>query len=268
MSYDEPYNDIDCLINVCEQVLNDRKKSLYEIKKLNNSEEFNKENLISETQIHGVLISSNITGSKVDEGTESKTITIRILVPIKMSYECESDILRLVKELNENKIDIGDEISIFIKDFVIAENYKLSKAINGTEYELYTLSAYITTTMSFLMACDESVTIDGVVFKGILGIAYQVNKTTDGSVTLGDARQKEDVNGIQEALSIDFQFYKHDDLHVRLCKEAHDAVVYDVIYNNGYEDEELKMQITSFTKTSIRGDNSKGKVVFALASEN
>ena len=230
-----PYDDVNLIMSVINAFLNVDEEA-FNIMYKSNNEVFNKENLIFTNQVQGVLQIKALSLSTVNDGTESKEFTISIMVPLNDENKKYNDcISTLIKNINNQQFSVNDSVSLTFKNVSMLDANRLSKPINGVEYELIIVNGSVITSKQFLQATEEYLIIDGAKLGGVIDIVYTCLKTTDPDVFgLKSPIQKNTVNGVQIAIEVDLQIYKEDELHKKILVEAEEKHEYSIKYYNGF----------------------------------
>lgn len=259
------FNDLEIIKSIFENTLN-ANEEIFQIELMDNNENLNPKNLVADKLIQGVMKSTTISLTSANDGSEIKNVTLQILVPLDdKSTKNNNEIIRTVKTLNGQIFEINDNIGILFNTVSYFDSYKLSRTINGIEYELITVQATITTSQYYLRGEDEYIKVDGMLFQGKLNITKSVQKTLDGAVKgYSSLVQSNKTNGIQIVLEIDFLFYKNNELHRKLLEEAEENKLYNIEYFNGYSSKQYNMIVQGINTSSIVGDTKKGKITFAI----
>ena len=260
-----PYDDVNLIMSVINAFLNVDEEA-FNIMYKSNNEVFNKENLIFTNQVQGVLQIKALSLSTVNDGTESKEFTISIMVPLNEENKKYNDcISTLIKNINNQQFSVNDSVSLTFKNVSMLDANRLSKPINGVEYELIIVNGSVITSKQFLQATEEYLIIDGAKLGGVIDIVYTCLKTTDPDVFgLKSPIQKNTVNGVQIAIEVDLQIYKEDELHKKILVEAEEKHEYSIKYYNGLFEKEYNMILLQATITGITGDSVKGKFSFVI----
>lgn len=261
----ELFNDLEVIKNIIESTLNENEE-IFQLEIMDNNENLNPKNLVADKLIQGVLKFNTISMTGANDGSEIKNVSVQLLLPLDdNSTKNNNEIIRAVKSLNGVMFEINNDIGILFNSINLLDNYKLSKPINGIEYELITLTATITTSQHYLRGEDEWIKVNGNLLKGKININKTVQKTLDGSVKgYASLVQGNKTNGIQIVLDVDLLFYKNDALHRQLLEECEENNIYEVEYFNGYFTKKYDMIVANITTSSIVGDTKKGKITFAI----
>lgn len=259
------FNDLEVIKTIFENTLN-ANEEIFQIEIMDNNENLNPKNLVADKLIQGVMKSTTISLTGANDGSEIKNISLQLLVPLDdNSTKNNNEIIRTVKTLNGQIFEINDNIGILFNTVSYFDSYKLSKTINGIEYELITVQATITTSQYYLRGEDEWIKIDGELLQGKLNINKSVQKTLDGSVKgFASLVQGNKTNGIQIILEVDLLFYKNNNLHKKILSQAEENKFYNIEYYDGYSTKTYTMIIQGISTSSIVGDTKKGKISFAI----
>lgn len=264
---ENPFNDSVAITTIINAYLN-ADEEVFNIAFKNNREQFNKENLVFNQQVQGVLQLKATSLSANNDGTELKEMSINIMVPLDSRNAFYNECInKLIKNVNNQQFNIDSSIGLTFKNMQIVDANKLAKPINGVEYELIIVTASIVTSKYYLQATEQYILVDGVKLDGVISINYTCLKTTDPDVFgLKNPIQRNTVNGVQIAIEIDLQFYKEDSLHRKLLQEAEDKTEYLITYHNGLftKDKEYSMILLECHVTGITGDSVKGKISFVI----
>lgn len=260
-----PFDDAHIIASIIDAYLN-ADEELFNIAFKNNNEAFNKENLVFNEQVQGVLQLKTISLSNVNDGAENKEFLINLMLPLDENNKKYNDaVVKLIKNINNQQFDIADSISLNFKNVQMVDANKLSKPINGAEYELIIVSGTVHTTRQYLQATEQYIMVNGVKLGGVINISYTCLKTTDSDIyAFSSLIQKNSVNGIQIAIDVDLQVYKDDAVHMDLFRDAELRKDYKITYYNGLFRKEYNMILLQALLTGITGDSVKGKVSFVV----
>ena len=139
--------------------------------------------------------------------------------------------------------------------------------INGTDYATVYVYLNLFNVENALMSNKTSVIIDDKKLKGVFHTTYSNNHTADsmvkGNVTLV---QTNNVNAIQQVLSVDLVVIENDDLIIDIMTNANTNKLYNVSYDNGIVTRTFKGYVVGITEDGTFNDTMKMKVIFGVAS--
>lgn len=264
-SIEKPFGDEETIVAIINAYIN-AEESLFNIVYKNNKEKFNKDNLVFKDLVQGVLQLKSVSLSANNDGTELKEISINVMIPLNKDNKKYNDaITTLIKNVNNQQFEVDDSITITLMDMQIMDANKLSKPINGIEYELVIISGRAVTSKQYIQAVDQYLKIDDKELAGTFNISYTCLKSSDGYVLgLSSPIQKNATNGVQVGIEVDLQFYKNDPLHMELLVNAEKEKVYTVEFFNGLFTKTYSMMLLQAVITGIKGDSIKGKISFVV----
>jgi hypothetical protein len=139
--------------------------------------------------------------------------------------------------------------------------------VNGVDYASVYVYINLFSVENALMSNESNININGEKLNGIFHITYSNNHTAD-SVVKGNISlvQLNNVNAIQQALSVDLVVIKGDDLIIDLMTNVNDNKIYDISYDNGLITRTFKGYVVNLIEDGTFNDTMKLKVVFGVAN--
>lgn len=250
------------------QLMDLNTECLFRIEVKDNNNEYDPEDLVSNEEIQGVLIAPNTIYASSNDGTEQLQCELHFVVPLdSRNSSANASLQGLIRKINNKEFTIeGVEETFIITGAQLLTGSKLDGNIGGVDYEELTIVFQVYVSKSFIRSEKESITIDDMLLNGKIAITAMYQKTCDGRVYNDSPLQKNAVNGIQLAITIDFIMFKEDQLHKAIIQSARSLKTHTVKYFDGYEENVYKnCIITSLETTSINGDVKKAKMAIALS---
>jgi hypothetical protein len=240
----------------------------------NNDEGIEWDKILIDDMINGVMHVNSGGYDKVNGyAVSTQQVSIQFMIPTnpEIFSIAIQQIEDTFKALHNQIFEFNNEIIKVLFNYMSDANRVL---VNGIDYATIYIYLNLFSVESALMTNETTVKIDGVELNGIFHVTYSNNHTAD-SIVKGnvDLIQRNNVNAIQQALSIDLVALKGDALIGKLMSEANDNIVYNIDYFNGmfYNDlpitRTFKGYIVSLIEDGVFNDTLKLKVVFGVANE-
>ena len=233
----------------------------------NNDETIEWENILTENMISGVMhVNSggydNINGYSV--GTQQLSIQFMIPTNPEIFSVAIQQIEDIFKWFHNQMFEFNKEMIKVLFNYISDASRVL---INGTDYATVYVYLNLFNVENALMSNKTSVIIDDKKLKGVFHTTYSNNHTADsmvkGNVTLV---QTNNVNAIQQVLSVDLVVIENDDLIIDIMTNANTNKLYNVSYDNGIVTRTFKGYVVGITEDGTFNDTMKMKVIFGVAS--
>lgn len=255
-------NKYEYLANEFQEKLGEQFNLVY-----NNDETIKWENILTENMISGVMhVNSggydNINGYSV--GTQQLSIQFMIPTNPEIFSVAIQQIEDIFKWFHNQMFEFNKEIIKVLFNYISDANRVV---INGTDYATVYIYLNLFNVENALMSNKSSIMIDDSKLKGVFHTTYSNNHTADsmvkGNVTLV---QTNNVNAIQQVLSVDLVVIENDDLIIDIMTNANTNKLYNVSYDNGIVTRTFKGYIVGLTEDGTFNDTMKMKVIFGVAS--
>ncbi len=256
------------LTELIEDTLNND-NNLFDIKFLNNNEAFNPNNLIYDDMIHGVvnLVSTTPNTIQLQQGTSTTNnrtdvYNINIIIPLNLQdlVLAENLIDNFLNNFNNQTIELEDT-TFFTTGTSIVTWSKLSNPIDGVYYELITIQFSAVIYENFLFGNERSLTINNEILDCVVDVTLQSHKQFNGLV-FKDGIFKNQNNGLQYALIVDFIYNKNSSLHKKIIADWQLNSSYSITYKIGGLNFSRTCVIGEFTLVDITGDVVKIRISF------
>lgn len=255
-------NKYEYLANEFQEKLGEQFNLVY-----NNDETIEWENILTENMISAVMhVNSggydNINGYSV--GTQQLSIQFMIpTIPEVFSVAIQT-IEDIFKWFHNQMFEFNKEMIKVLFNYISDANRVV---INGTDYATVYVYLNLFNIENALMSNKSSILIDDKKLKGVFHTTYSNNHTADsmvkGNVTLV---QTNNVNAIQQVLSVDLVVIENDDLIIDIMTNANTNKLYNVSYDNGIVTRTFKGYIVGLTEDGTFNDTMKMKIIFGVAS--
>lgn len=139
--------------------------------------------------------------------------------------------------------------------------------VNGTDYATVYVYLNLLSIENALISNETAINIDDKKLNGIFHTTYSNNHTSDGIVKANVSLiQTNNVNAIQQVLSVDLVVIKNDELIEDLMVNANNNKMYNISYNNGIVTRIFKGYVVGLTEDGTFNDTMKMKVTFGVAN--
>ena len=214
----------------------------------NNDETIEWENILTENMISGVMhVNSggydNINGYSV--GTQQLSIQFMIPTSLEIFSVAIQQIDDIFKWFHNQMFEFNKEIIKVLFNYISDASRVL---INGTDYASVYVYLNLFNVENALMSNKTSVIIDDKKLKGVFHTTYYNNHTAD-SMVKGNVSliQTNNVNAIQQVLSVDLVVIENDDLIIDIMTNANTNKLYNVSYDNGIVTRTFKGYVVGLT---------------------
>lgn len=254
-------NKYEYLANQFQEKLGEQFNLVY-----NNDETIEWENILKEDMISGVMhVNSggydNINGYSV--GTQQLSIQFMIPTNPEIFSVAIQQIEDIFKWFHNQMFEFNKEIIKVLFNYISDASRVL---INGTDYATIYIYLNLFNIENALMSNKSSILINDSKLKGVFHTTYSNNHTADsmvkGNVSLV---QTNNVNAIQQVLSVDLVVIENDDLIIDIMTNANTNKLYNVSYDNGIVTRTFKGYIVGITEDGTFNDTMKMKVIFGVA---
>ena len=254
-------NKYEFLANEFQDKLGDNYNLVY-----NNDESIKWEDILVENMISGVMhVNSggydNINGYSV--GTQQLSIQFMIPTDPEIFSVAIQQIEDIFKWFHNQMFEFNKEIIKVLFNYISDASRVL---INGTDYATVYIYLNLFNVENALMSNKSSILIDDSKLKGVFHTTYSNNHTADsmvkGNVSLV---QTNNVNAIQQVLSVDLVVIENDDLIIDIMTNANTNKLYNVSYDNGLVTRTFKGYVVGLTEDGTFNDTMKMKVIFGVA---
>lgn len=254
-------NKYEYLANEFQEKLGENYNVVY-----NNDETIDWNNILKENMISGVMhVNSggydNINGYSV--GTQQLSIQFMIPTSLEIFSVAIQQIDDIFKWFHNHVFEFNSEIIRVRFDYMSDAN---RVTINGTDYATVYIYINLLDVKNALMSNETSIMIDDKKLKGVFHTTYSNNHTAD-SMVKGNVSliQTNNVNAIQQVLSVDLVVIENDDLILDIMTNANNNKLYNVSYDNGIVTRTFKGYVVGLTEDGTFNDTMKMKVIFGVA---
>jgi hypothetical protein len=262
-------NKYEYLADIFQEKLGDNFNLVY-----NNDESIEWENILIDNMINGVMHVNSGGYDKVN-GYAVSTQQVGIQFMIPTNPEIFSIAIQQIedtfKALHNQTYEFNNEIIKVLFNYISDANRVL---VNGIDYATIYIYLNLFSVESALMSNETRIDINGQKLNGVFQVTYSNNHTADSIVKGNESlMQLNNVNAIQQSLSIDLVALKGDGLIAKLMSEANEHNIYNVDYFNGmfYQDRPIirtfKGYIVNLIENGVFNDTLKLKIVFGVANE-
>ena len=233
----------------------------------NNDESINWEDILIDNMISGVMHVNSGGFDKIN-GYSVSTQQLAIQFMIPTNPEIFSVAIQQIEDtfkfFHNQMYEFNNEMIKVLFNYISDANRVL---VNGVDYASVYVYINLFSVENALMSNESNININGKKLNGIFHITYSNNHTAD-SVVKGNVSlvQLNNVNAIQQALSIDLVVIKGDDLIIDLMNNVNENKIYDVSYDNGLITRTFKGYVVNLIEDGTFNDTMKLKVVFGVAN--
>lgn len=256
-------NKYEYLADIFQDKLGDNFNLVY-----NNDESIEWENILIDNMISGVMHVNSGGYDKVNGyAVSTQQVGIQFMIPTtpEIFSVAIQQIEDTFKALHNQNYEFNNEIIKVLFNYMSDANRVL---VNGIDYATIYIYLNLFSVESALMASETTVKINGTKLNGVFQVNYSNNHTAD-SIVKGnvDLIQRNNVNAIQQSLSIDLVVLKGDVLIVDLMTNANTNKIYNLEYYNGLITRTFKAYIVNLIEDGVFNDTLKLKIVFGVANE-
>lgn len=233
----------------------------------NNDESIEWENILIDNMISGVMHVNSGGFDKIN-GYSVSTQQLAIQFMIPTNPEIFSIAIQQIEDtfkwFHNQMFEFNNEMIKVLFNYISDANRVL---VNGVDYASVYVYINLFSVENALMSNESNININGEKLNGIFHITYSNNHTAD-SVVKGNVSlvQLNNVNAIQQALSVDLVVIKGDDLIIDLMNNVNDNKIYDISYDNGLITRTFKCYVVNLIEDGTFNDTMKLKVVFGVAN--
>jgi hypothetical protein len=233
----------------------------------NNDESIEWENILIDNMISGVMHVNSGGFDKIN-GYSVSTQQLAIQFMIPTNPEIFSIAIQQIEDtfkwFHNQMFEFNNEMIKVLFNYISDANRVL---VNGVDYASVYVYINLFSVENALMSNESNININGEKLNGIFHITYSNNHTAD-SVVKGNISlvQLNNVNAIQQALSVDLVVIKGDDLIIDLMNNVNDNKIYDISYDNGLITRTFKGYVVNLIEDGTFNDTMKLKVVFGVAN--
>ena len=233
----------------------------------NNDESINWEDILIDNMINGVMHVNSGGFDKIN-GYSVSTQQLAIQFMIPTNPEIFSVAIQQIEDtfkwFHNQMYEFNNEMIKVLFNYISDANRVL---VNGVDYASVYVYINLFSVENALMSNESNININGEKLNGIFHITYSNNHTAD-SVVKGNVSlvQLNNVNAIQQALSVDLVVIKGDDLIIDLMNNVNDNKIYDISYDNGLITRTFKGYVVNLIEDGTFNDTMKLKVVFGVAN--
>lgn len=233
----------------------------------NNDETINWEDILIENMINGVM---HVNGGGFDKingySVSSQQLVVQFMIPTipEIFSVAIQQIEDTFKWFHNQMFEFNNEIIRVLFNYISDANRVL---VNGDDYASVYVYINLFSVENALMSNESNININGKKLNGIFHVTYSNNHTAD-SVVKGNVSlvQLNNVNAIQQALSVDLVVIKGDNLIIDLMNNVNDNKIYDISYDNGLITRTFKGYVVNLIEDGTFNDTMKLKVVFGVAN--
>ena len=233
----------------------------------NNDESIEWENILIDNMISGVMHVNSGGFDKIN-GYSVSTQQLMIQFMIPTITEIFSIAIQQIEDtfkwFHNQMFEFNNEMIKVLFNYISDANRVL---VNGVDYASVYVYINLFSVENALMSNESNININSEKLNGIFHITYSNNHTAD-SVVKGNVSlvQLNNVNAIQQALSVDLVVIKGDDLIIDLMNNVNDNKIYDISYDNGLITRTFKGYVVNLIEDGTFNDTMKLKVVFGVAN--
>ena len=200
----------------------------------NNDETIEWENILIDNMISGVMHVNSGGFDKINGySVSTQQLAIQFMIPTipEIFSIAIQQIEDTFKWFHNQMFEFNNEMIKVLFNYISDANRVL---VNGVDYASVYVYINLFSVENALMSNESNININGEKLNGIFHITYSNNHTAD-SVVKGNISlvQLNNVNAIQQALSVDLVVFKGDDLIIDLMNNVNDNKIYDISYDNG-----------------------------------
>lgn len=256
-------NKYEYLANEFQEALGENYNLVY-----NNDETIEWENILIDNMISGVMhVNSggydNINGYAVS----TQQLAIQFMIPTtpEIFSVAIQQIEDTFKSFHNLTFEYGKETIKVLFNYMSDASRVL---INGIDYATVYIYFNLFNIENALMSNKTTITIDDKKLNGIFHVTYTNNHTADSIVKPNlSLIQLNNINAIQQALSIDLVALEGDELIEDLMVNANEHKLYDISYDNGLVTRTFKGFVVNLVEDGTFNDTLKIKVAFGVANE-
>lgn len=234
----------------------------------NNDETIEWDKILIDNLISGVMHVNSGGYDRINGySVSTQQLSIQFMIPTlpEVFGKAVQKIEDTFKTLHNQMFEFDNEIIKVLYNYISDANRVL---VNGTDYATIYVYLNLFNIQNALMSNDTIITLDGQNLNGIFHATYSNNHTADSMVKGASTLvQVNNVNGIQQALSVDLVVLKGDDLIVDIMANANLNKIYSVSYNNGLVTRTFKGYIVGLTEDGTFNDTLKAKVIIGVANQ-
>jgi hypothetical protein len=256
-------NKYEYLANEFQEALGDNYNLVY-----NNDESIKWDKILLENMISGVMHVNSGGYDKVNGyAVSTQQVSLQFMIPTipEIFSVAIQQLEDTFKAFHNRLYEFNNEVIKVLFNYMGDASKVL---VNGTDYATVYIYLNLFSIENALMSNETNINIDGKKLNGIFHVTYSNNHTAD-SIVKGNVSlvQLNNVNAIQQSLSIDLVALKGDELIIDLMANVNKNVLYDISYDNGLVTRTFKAYIVNLIEDGTFNDTLKLKVVFGVANE-
>lgn len=256
-------NKYEYLANQFQDKLGDNYNLVY-----NNDESIDWENILTENMISGVMHVNSGGYDKINGySVTTQQLSLQFMIPTipEIFSVAIQTIEDTFKWFHNQSYEFNGEI-VKVQFSYISDANRV--VINGTDYATIYVYINLYNIENALISNETTITINNQQLKGVFHTTYSNNHTADGIVKANVSLvQTNNVNAIQQVLSVDLVIVKNDDLIEDIMANDGTNKLYDISYNNGIVTRTFKGYIVGLTEDGTFNDTMKMKVIFGVANQ-
>lgn len=255
-------NKYEYLANVFQEQLGENFNLVY-----NNDDGIEWEKILVNNMINGVMHVNSGGYDRINGyAVSTQQLSIQFMIPTnpEIFSVAIQQIEDTFKQLHNKLFEFNNEIIKVLFNYISDSNRVL---VNGVDYASVYVYLNLFNVESALLSNESSVMIDNQLLNGAFHITYNNNHTADGIVK-GELSlvQLNNVNAIQQTLSVDFVVIKNDSLIRDLMANINNNKFYNIAYDNGMVTRTFDGYIINYVEDGIFNDTLKIRLVFGVAN--
>ena len=262
-------NKYEYLANEFQEKLGDNYNIVY-----NNDEGIDWEKILIDNMINGVMHVNSGGFDKVNGySVSTQQLSLQFMIPTNpvIFSEAIQQIEDTFKWFHNQMFEFESEVIKVLFNYMSDANRVL---VNGEDYATLYIYINLINIESAVMSNETTIAINNTPLKGVFHATYSVSHTAD-SVVKGnvDLLQRNNVNAIQQALSVDLVAIKDDELIVDLIENILTNKIYNITYINGMYNKttpitkRFKGYVVDYMEDGTFNDTLKLKITFGVANE-
>lgn len=234
----------------------------------NNDESIAWEDILIDNMINGVMHVNSGGYDKINGySVSTQQLSIQFMIPTitEIFSVAIQQIEDTFKAFHNEMFEFNSEIIKVLFNYISDANRTL---VNGIDYATVYVYLNLFNIENALMSNETNINIDDKKLNGIFHVTYSNNHTADSFVKgYTSLIQVNNVNAIQQALSVDLVAIKKDSLIKDLMTNVNTNKLYDISYDNGIVTRTFKGYIVNLIEDGTFNDTLKLKVVFGVANQ-
>lgn len=257
-------------MNKYEYLVNEFKEQLGENFNLvyNNDESIKWDDILLENMINGVVHVNSGNYDRINGyAVSTQQLSIQFMIPTDPAiFSVAIQTIEDTFKAYHNQIfEYNNETIKILYNYISDANRVL---VNGTDYATIYIYLNLFNVENALMSNETTILINNKTLKGVFHATYSNNHTADGIVKGNISLiQLNNVNAIQQVLSVDLVAIKGDELIIDLMANDNSNKLYDISYDNGLVTRTFKGYVVGLTEDGTFNDTLKAKIVFGVANQ-